>query len=81
MNARRRKKLSEQLVRLIEESPLSRYEISKRTGIAQSTLSKLVHGERTGISTESWDKLGECLELRIVADRPKPKGKTRKDSR
>lgn len=71
MNTKRREKLSEQLVRLIDKSPLSRYEISKRTGIAQSTLSKLVHGERTGISTESWNKLGECLNLRLVVDKPR----------
>jgi predicted transcriptional regulator len=66
-------KLSDQLRRLIEESTLSRYEISKRTGIAESTLCKLVHGER-GISTESWDRLGECLELELRPAR-KPRAK------
>ena len=30
----KREKLSDQLRRLIEESPMTRYEISKRTGIA-----------------------------------------------
>jgi len=52
---------------------MTRYEISKQTGIAQSTLSKLVNGERAGISTESWDKLGECLGLRLVAEKPRAK--------
>ena len=66
-------KLSDQLRRLIEESPLSRYEISKRTGVAESTLCKLVHGER-GVSTESWDKLGECLGLELRPAR-KPREK------
>ncbi|MFZ1936479.1 MAG: helix-turn-helix transcriptional regulator [Thermoguttaceae bacterium] len=68
MRTKRPEKLSDQLRRLIEESPLSRYEISKRTGIAASTLCKLVQGER-GISTDSWDLLGECLNLRLVVDK------------
>jgi predicted transcriptional regulator len=68
MRTKSREKLSDQLRRLIEESPMTRYEISKRTGIAQSTLCKLVQGER-GISTESWDLLGECLNLRLVVDK------------
>jgi predicted transcriptional regulator len=72
MNTKRPEKLSDQLRRLVEESPMSRYEISKRTGIAASTLCKLVQGER-GVSTESWDKLGECLNLRLVADKPRAK--------
>lgn len=72
MKKKQAEKLSDQLRRLIEESPLSRYEISRRTGIAQSTLCKLVQGER-GISTDSWDLLGECLNLRLVADELKAK--------
>jgi len=75
MRSKRTDTLSDQLRRLIEESPMSRYEISKRTGIAESTLCKLVQGER-GVSTESWDRLGECLGLRLVADKPrKTKGR------
>jgi predicted transcriptional regulator len=73
MTKTEREKLSDQLRRLIEESPMSRYEISKQTGIAQSTLCKLVQGER-GISTESWDLLGECLKLRLVVDKSRKKG-------
>ncbi len=68
----KREKLSDQLRRLIEESPMTRYEISKRTGIAQSTLCKLVQGER-GVSTDSWDLLGECLNLRLVVDESQAK--------
>jgi predicted transcriptional regulator len=72
MRNKQTEKLSDQLRRLIEESPMTRYEISKRTGIAQSTLCKLVQGER-GISTDSWDLLGECLSLRLVVDESKAK--------
>jgi len=72
MRNKQTEKLSDQLRRLIEESPMTRYEISKQTGIAQSTLCKLVQGER-GISTDSWDLLGECLNLRLVVDESKAK--------
>ena len=72
MSTKRHETLSDQLRRLIEESPLTRAEISRRTGIAQSTLCKLVQGDR-GISTDSWDALGECLNLRLVVDEPKSK--------
>jgi predicted transcriptional regulator len=72
MRTKRTEKLSDQLRRLIETSPMTRYEISKQTGIAQSTLCKLVQGER-GISTDSWDLLGECLNLRLVVDEPRTK--------
>ena len=74
MRNKRNEKLSNQLRQLIEESPMTRAEISKKTGIAQSTLCKLVQGER-GISTESWDLLGECLNLRLVVDKTQKKGK------
>ncbi len=70
MKKKQPKKLSDQLRHLIEDSSLSRYEISKRTGIAQSTLCKLVQGTR-GVSTDSWDLLGECLNLRLVIKEPK----------
>lgn len=76
MKKEEREKLSDQLRRLIEESPLSRYEISKRTGIAESTLCKLVQGQR-GISTASWDLLGECLGLKLVAEGTSEKKKGR----
>jgi len=72
MKKKQTETLSDQLRRLIEESPMTRYEISKQTGIAQSTLCKLVQGER-GISTDSWDLLGECLNLRLVVDESKAK--------
>ena len=62
--------------RAVEESGLTRYEISKRTGIAQSILSRFVN-QGAGLSMESTDKLCECLGLRLVAEgrRPKQKGR------
>lgn len=72
MEPRVNDKLSDQLRALVEQSPMTRYRISQLTGISQAVLCKFVQGER-GISTESWDKLGECLGLRLVADDPTPK--------
>lgn len=57
-------KVSYQLRRIIDDCGLSRYEISKRTGIAESTLSKFMYGER-GLSMKALDRLGQCLELTV----------------
>ena len=56
-------KFSDQLRRLVRESPVSRYQIAKDTGIAESTLSVFIRGER-GLSIESIDKLYEYLGLK-----------------
>lgn len=59
----------------IADSGESRYAIAKATGIDESALSKFYNGHR-GITTDTLDRLGEYLGLRIVMDRkPKPKGK------
>lgn len=76
MKRKASEKLSDQLRRIVADCGLSRYEISKRTGIDEAVLSKFVHGQR-GISTDSWDKLGDCLALRLVADDPSKKRKGR----
>ena len=63
--AKRQKPLSEQLRKLIEESELSRYEIGKRSGVDASQLHRFVNG--TGrLTTDSLDKIGEVLQLRLV---------------
>lgn len=72
----KRQRFSEQLRRAVEQSDLSRYRISKQTGIAQSILSRFVN-EGAGLSMESVDKLCECLGLRLVADDPPKKQKGR----
>lgn len=70
-------KLSEQLRDAIQTADVSRYEISKATGVSQSTLSKFVLGTRPGISFDALDRLGEYLGLVIVKKQPKKKGSTR----
>ena len=74
MAKRREKKLSEQIRQAIDDSELTRYRISQETGIDESALSKFYNGQR-GINTDTVDKLGECLGLRIVAEKPKRKGR------
>jgi transcriptional regulator with XRE-family HTH domain len=68
-------KVSDQLRRIIVDCGLSRYEISRRTGIDEGTLSRFMSGER-GLSMKALDRLGENLGL-TVNMRRKPK-QTRK---
>jgi predicted transcriptional regulator len=55
---------TDQLRQAIRDSEMSRYAISKKTGIAQSTLCKFLQGDR-GLSLESVDKLVDALGLEI----------------
>lgn len=59
---------SDQLRDIIRDCELSRYEISKRTGIDQSALTRFMSGER-GLSMEALDTLAEYLELDIISRR------------
>jgi len=65
---------TDQLRQIVENSGMSRYQLSKEVGIDESTLSRFVHGERC-LSEKNLDKLGEYLRLRIVADKPESKAK------
>ncbi len=60
------KPLSEQLREAIEKAPLSRYELSKRSGVSQSSLSKFVLRQRPGLSFDAMDRIGRVLELRLT---------------
>lgn len=75
MAKRRTKTMTDQLRQAIDASGLTRYAIAKATGIDESALSKFYNGQR-GINTNTLDKLGECLGLRIVMDeKPEKKGR------
>ena len=71
-----RKLLSEQLKDAILNAEKSRYRISQETGITQAGLSRFVNGV-AGLSLETIDLIGECLDLEIVEHKParKRKGK------
>ncbi len=65
------KPVSEQLIEAIESSELTRYRISQETGIAQSTLSEFVNGNRW-LSLQNIDIVCELLNLELKARRQHP---------
>ena len=75
MAKRRTKLLSDQLRQAIDKSGLSRYRISKETGISETALS-LFYNRHRGLSMRALNNLGEFLELEIIMRR-KPSGKGR----
>ena len=62
------KKLSDQLREAIEAAGVSRYSISKQTGVSETTLCRFVSGER-GISVDAMDAIGQYLGLSIVSQK------------
>jgi ribosome-binding protein aMBF1 (putative translation factor) len=67
-------KVTEQLRRAIVNSPKSRNQLSKKTGIDPAVLHRFVHGQR-GLSQDSIDKLAAVLGLELKAKRPTRKRK------
>ncbi len=63
----KKERFGDQLRRAVRESELTRYAISKQTGIAQSILSRFIN-QGAGLSMDSIEKLCECLGLRLVAE-------------
>jgi hypothetical protein len=63
--------ISEQLRRLIDTCGVTRYRLSKETGIAQSVLSKFMNVPGYTLSLDSIDTLGEYLGWCIVVDSPR----------
>lgn len=63
---------SDQLRAAVLKADVSRYKISKATGVAQGNLSNFVHG-KAGLSLAHVDKLCDYLQLRLVG--PTKKGK------
>ena len=61
----KRPDVSVQVRRLIETCGISRYEIAKRTGIDDSTLSRFIAGER-GLSCKALDALGQLFDLEVI---------------
>ena len=63
---------TDQLRRAIVDSGLTRYRISQESGIAESVLSRFIHGER-GLNSDSIDRLMDFLGLEIRPRRRKRK--------
>jgi plasmid maintenance system antidote protein VapI len=70
------KPLTEQLREAILNADKSRYRIAKETGVNEAGLSRFVN-HVAGLSLDSIDKIGECLDLEITARNPAPKRKGR----
>ena len=67
------KSLSQQLREAIIVSGISRYEISKQTGVSQAALSRFVLGKR-GLSVKAMDAIGLFLGLSITKRRRSKNG-------
>jgi len=52
----------------ILSAPISRYELAKRVGVTQASLSGFVNGKH-GISSELLDRIAKELGLRLVIGR------------
>jgi DNA-binding Xre family transcriptional regulator len=61
---------SESLRAAMENSPESRYQISKATGISQSQLSRFLHGHK-GLALANLDVLCAHLGVRLTIEPPK----------
>src|SRR4051794_27596359 len=57
---------SDQIRIAIQDSGISRYEISKRTGIAQAALSRFMN-RQNGLNTDTLDRL--ALELVLIVEK------------
>lgn len=66
--------VSDQLRRAMVRSGMSRYEIAKLTGVEQSSLSRFFSGQR-GLSQDAIDAICALLGLRLVAGKPRKRGK------
>lgn len=59
--------LTEDLKRIIDAAPMSRYRLAKKARVSKTSLSRFMSGER-GLSLPAIDRLGEVLGLRLVQD-------------
>jgi DNA transposition AAA+ family ATPase len=62
-------KLTEQLRKAIDECGMSRYELCKKIGMDQGTMSRFMAGKT--LSMRNMDLIGEALRLSIVAEKGK----------
>lgn len=65
---KKRLRLSDQIRRAIDGCGMTRYAISKATGIEQSALSRFMSGER-GLPMKTLDRLADFLDLNITTGR------------
>jgi plasmid maintenance system antidote protein VapI len=72
--ADKRLAFSDELRRAVDACGLSRYRIAKTLGIAESTLSRFMSGER-GLTMKCLDRLAALLDRHVAAGkRPRKRG-------
>jgi plasmid maintenance system antidote protein VapI len=72
--AKKRLTFSDELRRAVDACGLSHYRLCKELGIAESTLSRFMSGER-GLTMKCLDRLAALLDLHVAAgQRPSKKG-------
>jgi len=64
---RKQKLLSDQLREIIEGGDVTRYRLSKEAAVDASQLCRFVQGKGK-LTTDSLDRIGQALRLRIVQD-------------
>jgi transcriptional regulator with XRE-family HTH domain len=60
--------MTDAIRRAILEAPISRYELARRVGVTQATLSGFVNGKH-GIGSDLLDRIAPVLGLRLVIGR------------
>jgi plasmid maintenance system antidote protein VapI len=72
--AKKRLTFSDELRRAVDGCGLSHYRLCKELGIAESTLSRFMSGQR-GLTMKCLDRLADLLDLHVAAGRrPNKKG-------
>ena len=66
---KRPKRFSDQLREVVKTCGLTRYRITKETGVNETTLWRFVHG-KGGLSTDSLDRIAELLHLEVTMKGP-----------
>ena len=71
---KRRRSLSDQVRRAVDDSGMSRYRICKELDLAEPTMSRFMN-RKGGLSMDTLDALSELLDLNITTGKRKPKGR------
>jgi len=73
MTKKQAKQFSDEIRAAVESCGVTRYRISKLTGIDAAVLCRFVQGQ-VGLSMDSLDKLAECIGLHVATEQ-KPRAK------
>ena len=71
MTKKQAKRLSDEIRAAVKDSGLTRYRISKLTGIDAAVLCRFVQGQ-VGLSMDSLDSLADCIGLHVQSEHKPP---------